>query len=126
VASRDRVPLLWAATQSNLGDALRLLGESENGTARLKEAVTACRAALEERSRERVPLDWAGTQKNLGIALWSLGERENGTARLEEASAAFEACLTIAETAWSAEQVRQVRSYRDKTRVEVARRLAMK
>jgi tetratricopeptide (TPR) repeat protein len=126
VRRRDRMPLAWAATKNNLGDALRVLGEGESGTARLKQAVATLRAALEERTRERVPLDWAATQKNLGIALSRLGERENGTARLEEASAAFEACLTIAETAWPAERVQQVRSLRDKTRAEVARRLAMK
>ena len=48
-------------TQSNLGDALRALGEREGGTARLEEAVAAYRAALEEQTRERVPLDWAAT-----------------------------------------------------------------
>jgi hypothetical protein len=37
--ARDRVPLDWAATQNNLGNALWMLGEQESGTARLKEAV---------------------------------------------------------------------------------------
>ena len=59
----------------------RMLGERENGTARLEEAVAAYRAALEERTRQRVPLEWAMTQKNLGTALLVLGGRENGTAR---------------------------------------------
>ena len=67
--TRERVPLDWAATQNNLGTALRTLGERESGTARLEEAVAAYRAALEERTRERVPLDWAMTQNNLGNAL---------------------------------------------------------
>jgi hypothetical protein len=35
------VPLDWAMTQSNLGTALRTLGERESGTARLEEAVAA-------------------------------------------------------------------------------------
>src|SRR5208282_4404810 len=82
--TRERVPLDWAATQMNLGNALQTLGERESGTARLEEAVAAYRAALEERTRERVPLDWAATQMNLGNALYRLGERESGTARLEE------------------------------------------
>jgi hypothetical protein len=60
-----------------------------SGTARLEEAVAACRAALQERTRERVPLDWAMTQNNLGTALRTLGARESGTARLEEAVAAY-------------------------------------
>ena len=71
--TRERVPLQWALTQNDLGNALLALGERETGTARLEEAVTAYRAALEERARERVPLDWALTQNNLGIALEALG-----------------------------------------------------
>ena len=43
------MPLDWATTQNNLGNALRTLGEREAGTARLEEAVAAYRAALEER-----------------------------------------------------------------------------
>ena len=58
------MPLDWAGTQNNLGNALASLGERESGTARLEEAVAAYRAALKERTRERVPLDWAGTQNN--------------------------------------------------------------
>ena len=57
--ARERVPLDWAMTQNNLGNALSMLGERESGTARLEEAVTAYRAALEEWTRERVPLDCA-------------------------------------------------------------------
>ena len=67
--TRERVPLEWARTQMNLGNALVRLGEREAGTARLEEAVAAFRLALEEMTRERVPLDWAMTQMNLGIAL---------------------------------------------------------
>ena len=63
------MPLDWATTQNNLGNALLTLGERESGTARLEEAVAAYRAALEEWTRERVPLDWATTQNNLGNAL---------------------------------------------------------
>jgi tetratricopeptide (TPR) repeat protein len=62
---RARVPLDWAMTQNNLGNALSSLGERESGTARLEEAVAAYR----------------------------LGERESGTARLEEAVAAYRAAL---------------------------------
>ncbi|MEO1249922.1 MAG: hypothetical protein AAFW76_08795, partial [Pseudomonadota bacterium] len=48
---RERVPLQWAATQNNLGNALATLGERETETARLEEAVGAYRLALEERTR---------------------------------------------------------------------------
>ncbi len=33
--SRERVPLQWAMTQNNLGNALQTLGERETGTGRL-------------------------------------------------------------------------------------------
>ena len=47
--TRDRVPLNWAMTQTNIGTALlQRLGERESGTARLEEAaVCTFRAALE-------------------------------------------------------------------------------
>ncbi len=91
--TREHVPLNWAMTQNNLGNALVSLGERESGTARLEQAVAAYRDALQEWTRERVPLDWAMTQNNLGHALTRLGERESGTARLEEAVAAFREAL---------------------------------
>jgi tetratricopeptide (TPR) repeat protein len=87
------VPLDWAMTQNNLGNALGTLGERESGTARLEEAVAAYRLALEEGTRDRVPLQWAGTQTNLGAALQTLGALESGTARLEEAVVAYRAAL---------------------------------
>ena len=43
VLPRERVPLEWAGTQNNLGSALVVLGERENDTARLEQAVTAFR-----------------------------------------------------------------------------------
>jgi hypothetical protein len=86
-ARTKSVPLDWARTQNNLGNALARLGERESGTARLEEAVTAFRAALAERTRERVPLDWAMTQSNLGNALQTLGARESGTAASPRPSA---------------------------------------
>ncbi|MHA6325731.1 hypothetical protein, partial [Roseivivax sp. CAU 1753] len=81
------------ATQNDLGIALQTLGARESGTARLEEAVTAYRDALQEVTRDRVPLDWAGTQNNLGNALRTLGARESGTARLEEAVIAYRDAL---------------------------------
>jgi len=37
---------------------LQTLGQRESGTARLENAVSLFRAALEEMPRDRVPLDW--------------------------------------------------------------------
>ena len=116
------MPLDWVMTQMNLGGALQTLGERESGTTRLEQAVEAYRAALEEGTRERVPLQWAMTQNNLGGALARLGERESGTARLEEAVAAFNACLTVTTPVWPPEWVRFVKTRRDETQAEIARR----
>ena len=91
--TRARVPLEWALTQMNLGNALVRLGERESGTDKLDEAVAAYREALKERTRARVPLEWAKTQMNLGNALSSLGERESGTDKLNEAVAAYREAL---------------------------------
>jgi tetratricopeptide (TPR) repeat protein len=66
---QEQVPVVWAMTQMNLGNALRALGECE-------EAVKAYHLALEEMPRERAPLDWAMTQMNLGNALLALGKPE--------------------------------------------------
>lgn len=87
------MPLEWATTQNNLGNALTALGERESGTERLEEAVGTYRAALEELTRDRVPLRWSGRQDNLGYALTALGERESGTERLEEAVEAYRTAL---------------------------------
>jgi tetratricopeptide (TPR) repeat protein len=98
--TRERVPLDWAMTQNNLGNALSSLGQQESGTARLEEAVAAYRAALEEYTRERVPFDWAMTQNNLGNALRLIGERKSGTTHLEEAATAFRAALAEFNREW--------------------------
>jgi len=95
LAPRADVPLDWATTKNNLGDALRILGGRESGTTRLEEAISAFRAALEERTRERAQLDWAETQSNLGSTLSELGERESNTTRLQEAVNAFRAASEV-------------------------------
>ena len=51
--TRERVPLDWAMTQNNLGNALLTLGQRETGTTKLEEPVAAYREALKERSRRR-------------------------------------------------------------------------
>jgi hypothetical protein len=46
--TREKVPLSWAMTQSNLGNTLGNLGEGESATTRLEEAVGAYLKALKE------------------------------------------------------------------------------
>ena len=82
-----------AHLQLSLGSALLTLGERESDAEYLKQAIAACRAALQELPREHVPLDWAGTQNNLGNALGILGERESDVERLKQAVAAYRAAL---------------------------------
>src|SRR5262249_48291128 len=72
---RQRVPLYWAGTQNNLGNALWALGERETGTQRLEKAVAAYQAALQEHTRDHVPREWAMTKGNLGGVLRVLSER---------------------------------------------------
>jgi tetratricopeptide (TPR) repeat protein len=88
-ASRELVPLQWAATQNNLGVALVRLGERESGTATLEQAVSAFGAALQEWTREHAPVQWALAQTNLGTMLRILGERESGTKTLKDAVSTF-------------------------------------
>jgi tetratricopeptide (TPR) repeat protein len=111
--TRERVPLDWATTQNNLGNALLQLAERENGTARMEEAVAAYRAALEERTRERAPLQWALTQNNLGNALWAMGAREAGTTRLEEAITTYDNALKVLTMAGAAHYGEVVRANRE-------------
>jgi tetratricopeptide (TPR) repeat protein len=85
------VPLAWAASQHNLGNTLRLLGEHGDEGA-LWRAVTACEAALEVYTREHNPFDWAMTQRNLGNALQERGKRGDNEA-LQQAVAACKAAL---------------------------------
>jgi len=79
------VPLHWATTQNGLGSALVRLGEQENGTTKLEEAVAAYREALKEQTHERVPLRWARSFGNEGIALMLLAERRGDAGMAETA-----------------------------------------
>jgi hypothetical protein len=91
--TRKRVPLDWAMTQNDLGNALSTLGARESGTARLEEAVAAYGEALEERTRERVPLDWAVSLGNQGIAMILLAERTRNATMAEIACHQIEIAL---------------------------------
>ena len=53
--------------------------EPNGGTARLTEAVTVYRAALDEMTRERVPLEWAQTQTG-----WAVRFTSSASGRVEQ------------------------------------------
>ena len=69
------MPLDWAMTQNNLGNALRTLGERKADTVHLEEAVDAYRAALEVFTGEGSPRYRGLVQDNLVRALNRLRER---------------------------------------------------
>jgi len=91
----------WALTQSNLGQALRLLGErtgdtpsgTPSGTQLLHAAVTACEAALAATARQAGSAEWAMTTTNLANALAALGERTGDTTCLRRAIDAYRQAL---------------------------------
>ena len=86
----------WQAHFRNTDqNALQMIAEREEGTARLEDAVAAYRAALKVLTPGRRPLDWAKTQNSLGAALSTLGGREEGTAHLEESVAVYQAALEV-------------------------------
>jgi tetratricopeptide (TPR) repeat protein len=95
----DQLPQQWAATQYNLGNALRSQSKQssgEEGMRLLAEAVTAYHEALKIFTREKFPQDWAKTQEDLGRTLMAQGERSGGAEgvrRLGEAGAAYREAL---------------------------------
>jgi tetratricopeptide (TPR) repeat protein len=89
------MPVQWASTHNNLGNALRIFGETAGDTARIEEAVAAYRAALEVRTREALPTAWATTQNNLAMALKSLGQLRGDETILMAAHAAAQSALQV-------------------------------
>jgi tetratricopeptide (TPR) repeat protein len=89
--TQDKVPLQWAMTQNNLGNALSALGERGDNDA-LKKAITAYEQALTEWTQAKVPLPMATTQNNLGNALLELGERGDNHA-LKKAISVYKQAL---------------------------------
>ena len=81
-------PLDWARTQKNLANTLQVLGERENGTRRLEEAVEAY-GWLSRNGSGGIRSDWARFRTILVLRFGCLG-RENSTERLEEAVVAFQ------------------------------------
>ena len=65
--TRERVPLQWATTQNNLGNALSRLGERESGTARLEEAL-ALAGPCWPISNVRLSITVPRWRKNTGMA----------------------------------------------------------
>jgi hypothetical protein len=75
----------------NLGNALRILGERESGTAELEEAVSTYREVLQENTR--APLDWAMTQNNLGLVHIAFFNKDRQPRHLDDALEAVDGAL---------------------------------
>ncbi len=100
VFTQEALPLQWATTQNNLGNALIAQGVRLEGIAGqncLREAVAAFRKALEVRTQDALPRDWAMTQSHLGHALTALGEITEGQESIILLREAQDACLKALE-----------------------------
>ena len=84
--TRERVPLDWATTQNNLGNALQMLGWRRAERPGWRRRWLLPRGAYGTYARAGAA-GLGGDQNDLGDALRTLGDRESGTARLEEAVA---------------------------------------
>ncbi|MFZ3326571.1 MAG: hypothetical protein WA231_12035, partial [Methylocella sp.] len=121
--TRERVPLDWAMTQMNLGNALASLGARESGTARLEEAVSAYREALQENTRARVRLEWGKSTGNQGVALMLLAERRGDAEMAELAIQQIEAAFTTSRDGGDAPSAAYFEAQLPKARV-LAQKLA--
>lgn len=101
VRTRQALPLAWAATQNDLGNALIDQANQVSGRDRaelLAQAIKALRSALEVRTREALPQDWAATQNNLGVALMNQAMLAAGQKRadlLTQAVTAYRSALEV-------------------------------
>jgi tetratricopeptide (TPR) repeat protein len=91
VVPRGKLPIEWAATQIDLGNALRSLGT----VAPIEEAIAACREALVELAPAFAPVEWVDAHICVGFAFWALGCLQTSeTDQLEEQGiAAFRTAL---------------------------------
>ncbi len=113
---RDRAPLVWAATQAELGLAFMGLAEAGPGTAPLDAAIVAHRLALEVRTRERARREQAMSQMQLGLALAALGEQRSSAALLAEALENLEPGLAFLAPIWPHSERTRARVQRDRIR----------
>jgi tetratricopeptide (TPR) repeat protein len=98
VWTKANLPQDWAATQNDLGIALKEFGTrsgGEEGRKLLEEAVAAYRSALEVYTKADLPQDWANTQTNLGIALLTLGNQLEGEESLKRQRESVESLRSV-------------------------------
>jgi tetratricopeptide (TPR) repeat protein len=84
-----RVPLDWAATQTRLSVALRLLGALLDDVELLHDAVRSGQAALSVAPLATAPQVWGRARAALGSVYVVLGERDGDLSTLAEAAASY-------------------------------------
>ena len=82
-------------TKSNLARALSILGDVENDTKRLSEAIDVYKQVLAVVTRDWDPTTWAMTRVRLGHALTIIGDREANPTYLQQAIAIFNEVLSV-------------------------------
>lgn len=117
----EGAPLIWAATQAELGLALMSLAEAGPGPEPLEAAVAAHRLALDARTRERARREQAISQMQLGLALAALGERTSSPVLLAEAITNYERGLAFLAPSWPHSERTRARVQRDRIRRELQR-----
>jgi hypothetical protein len=92
---REQAPRDWAMIRTKLANVLAALGERDEGTERLEQAVAAFREIAAALGRDGDPLDRATLQVSIGNASQVLAERADAPTRLRDAVAAFREALRI-------------------------------
>jgi tetratricopeptide (TPR) repeat protein len=85
----------YAATQNNLGNAYRTLGEVDDKAGNCKQAIRSYQEALKIRTLERFPMDYAATHNNLGLAYWMFAEAADKASNCQNAKDCLEESLLV-------------------------------
>jgi hypothetical protein len=122
--TRERVPLDWAMTQTNLGNALQVLGarEGRHGAGWRRRWHPTGRRWREITRRAGAAPVGDDTDEPRQRAPGARFARGGHGARLEEAVAAFDAFLTAVASALPEAWVQDVRRRREATLAELTRR----
>ena len=95
VISPKNLPVEYATTQNNLGNAYWNLAGIRDKESNLEKAINAYQEALKIRTLEKYPIDYAMTQNNLGTAYSDLAGVRDTESNLEKAFNAYQEALKI-------------------------------
>jgi len=95
VKTLDRLPMDYAMTQNNLGNAYIRLAEVESKAVNCQKAIQTYEEALKVTTLAHLPMDYAMTQNNLGNAYRTLAEVESKAENCQKAIQAYEEALKV-------------------------------